>query len=108
MIQTVNLSEFRSAFHNMGRGEQFSYEALELIFDYYEHLELDCGTPTELDVIAICCDIKEMTAEEVRDNYGLDSCDDDTDGDCDDVREYLDNNTSVIGQTDDKIIFFQF
>ena len=109
MIQTVNLHDFRQAFHDCGRGEQFSYEALGLIFDWFEQLEQDTGTPTELDVIALCCDIAEMTADEVRGAYRLESSfPDDTNGDCDDVINYLQHHTSVIGQTDDKIVFIQF
>jgi hypothetical protein len=107
MIQTVNLHDFRQAFRDYGRGEQFSYEALELIFDYYEQSEIDCGTPNELDVIATCCEVYEMTAQEVRDNYPVDTTYE-GDGDCDDVIKYLNDNTSVIGQTDDTIVFCQF
>ena len=109
MIQTVNLHDFRQAFHNCGRGEQFSYEALGCIFEYLEELEGDTGVPYELDVIALCCDIYEMTAQQVRDNYGIESSfPNDTNGDCDDVINYLNYKTRVIDQTDDTIIFFQF
>jgi hypothetical protein len=107
MIQTVNLHDFRQAFHDCGRGEQFSHEALGLIFEYLEELEGDTGIPYELDVIALCCDISEMTADEVREAYNIEA-DDDTNGDCDDVIKYLNENTTVIDQTDDTIVFFQF
>ena len=105
MIQTIKLHESRQAFHDCGRGEQFSYEALGLIFDWFEQVEQDTGAPYELDVIAICCDIAEMTAEEAREAYDIDAT---VDGDCADVIQHLDDHTSVIGQTDDTIIFFQF
>lgn len=59
MKTTVNRSEFTSAFHRMGRGEQFSHQALLAMFDYFEQLENDCGTEMELDVIAICCEWAE-------------------------------------------------
>ena len=109
MIQTVNLHDFRQAFHDCGRGEQFSYEALGCIFEYLEELEGDTGVPYELDVIALCCDIAEMTADEVRGAYRLESSfPDDTNGDCDDVINYINYNTVLIDQTDDTIIFFQF
>jgi hypothetical protein len=107
MIQTVNLHDFRQAFIDHDRGEQFSYEALGLIFEYFEDLERDTGQTYDLDVIAICCDISEMTAQEVRDNYPVDTTYE-GDGDCDDVIKYLNDNTSVTGQTDDTIVFFQF
>jgi hypothetical protein len=109
MIQTVNLHDFRQAFHDCGRGEQFSHEALGLIFEYFEDLERDTGQTYDLDIIAICCEVSEMTADEVREAYNIDaSFPDDTNGDCDDVINYLEHNTSVIGQTDNTIIFFQF
>ena len=115
MIQTVNLHDFRQAFHDCGRGEQFSYEALGLIFDWFEQLEQDTGTPTELDVIALCCDIAEMTAEKVINDYcvDVDYCID-VKNDASpqeihtDAINFLNDNTSEIGQTDDTIIFFQF
>ena len=108
MIQTVNLHDFRQAFHDCGRGEQFSYEALGLIFDWFEQLEQDTGTPYELDVIALCCSISESTPEDVQRQYGIDhDCDDE--GDLErKVMDYLDDHTSVIGQTDGNIVFFQF
>ena len=96
MIQTINLHDFRQAFHNMGRGEQFSYEALELIYDYLE----ECDEDMELDVIAICCDFEEMTPEEVMSAYSLDEDED--------VLEFLSMNTSVLGETSDTIVFQQF
>ena len=95
MIQTINLHDFRQAFHNMGRGEQFSYEALELIYDFFE----DCDPDWDLDVIAICCDFEEMTEEDIRSSYDLES---DTD-----VEKYLSHHTSYIGQTSDGLLVYQ-
>ena len=96
MIQTVNLHDFRQAFSNMDRGTQFSYEALELIYDYLE----ECSPDFDLDVIAICCDFEEMTPEEVMSAYNLDEDED--------VLEFLSMNTSVVGETSDTIVFQQF
>ena len=108
MIQTINLHDFRQAFQDHGRGEQFSYEALGLIFDWFEQFEQDTGAPYELDVIALCCSISEMTLGEIQRQYGIDhDCDDE--GDLErKVMDYLDDHTSVIGQTDGNIVFFQF
>lgn len=115
MIQTVNLHDFRQAFHDCGRGEQFSYEALGLIFEYFEQLEQDTGAPYELDVIALCCDIAEMTAEKVINDYcvDVDYCID-VKNDASpqeihtDAINFLNDNTSVIGETDTTVIFCQF
>ena len=115
MIKTINLHDFRQAFQDYGRGEQFSYEALGLIFEYYEQYENDTGVPYELDVIALCCDIAEMTAEEVINDYcvDVDYCID-VKNDASpqeihtDAINFLNYKTRVIGKTDDTIIFFQF
>lgn len=98
MIQTVNLHDFRQAFHNMGRGDQFSYEALELIYDYLE----ECDPDMELDVIALCCDISEMTPLEVQQYYDLDA------GEMTNAIDYLSEQTTILGETDTTILFFNF
>jgi hypothetical protein len=67
MQQTINLSQFRDAFNRMDRGSQFSYEALELIYDYLE----ECDPDSELDVIAICCEFSEMSLNDVIDAYNI-------------------------------------
>tara|TARA_R110000822_G_scaffold267785_1_gene391258 strand:- start:352 stop:681 length:330 start_codon:yes stop_codon:yes gene_type:complete len=72
MIQTINLSDFRTAFHNMGRKDQFSYEGLALIFDYIEEYERDLGKQMELDVIGICCDWAEDTPEAIAEQFNID------------------------------------
>lgn len=58
-ITITSASAFRDKFTSAGRGEQFSYEALEVLFDYYDELE-----DFELDVIAICCEWTEYENEE--------------------------------------------
>ena len=100
MIQTINLHDFRQAFHNYGRGEQFSHEALGLIFEYYEQYEQDTGETVELDVIAICCDLSELTPDEFRKQYDVP---DDTS-----VMDYLCDRAAYVGETDKTVIFVQF
>ena len=60
IYQELNVYEFRDAFHRMGRGEEFSYEALGAL---YEMLE-DMGAPYELDVTALCCEFTEYESLE--------------------------------------------
>jgi len=93
MYTTINEFEFRDAFVNMGRKEQFSYEALYALFEYHEELELNCDTPIELDVIGICCEWSEYdTVAELRENYSqvLDGVEDA------DVLEAIQRETTVI------------
>ena len=89
IIRTIStLGQFRDAFISRGRKDQFSYDALGLLFSYFD----DIDEPVELDVIGICCEYCEMDADEVRADYRLD--------DGADVEAYLNDNTCVIGQTD--------
>jgi len=111
MIQTINERDFIQAFHDHDRGNQFTPEALGYIFDYLEQMAEDSGLPYELDVIALCCAISELSVEEVVRDYILDQCEAYVadDWSMDDVKHFLYNVTEVIGQTpDDNVIFYQF
>lgn len=59
MIKTITKSEFTAAFHNMGRGKQFSHKGLCALYDYLTELEQDCEMNIELDVIGLCCEFTE-------------------------------------------------
>lgn len=73
MIQTITSSDFTTAFHRMGRGEQFTYEGLNALYDYLEDLGDDIGEPIELDVIAFCCEYAEYESlEEFQEDYSED------------------------------------
>lgn len=72
MKQTIGLSEFRSAFYSMGRGDQFSYEGLEALFNYLDELYIDMGEDYDLDVVALCCEFTEYEDfDEVFSDYGM-------------------------------------
>ena len=96
MHQTINVSSFRDAFHAMGRGDQFTYDGLGMLFDYFEDLD----SSHELDVIAICCGYSEDMPAYIADQYDVD-VEDMSDGETlDAVLEYLGNNSLVVGVTD--------
>ena len=59
MKTNVSFYDFERAFSDMGRQDQFSYEGKRALFEWFEQLDEDCGTETELDVIAICCEFCE-------------------------------------------------
>ena len=60
MYITINTaSNFMDEFTRMGRDDQFSYDALEALFEHYNEFE-----NYELDVIGICCDWAEYESEE--------------------------------------------
>lgn len=109
MIQTITLSDFRDAFRRMERTDQFSYEGLELIFDYIESYEQDSGEQIELDVIALCCEWAEDTPEEIAAAYGFDLGKKTGSAALMEVYEYLNDETQVAGVTSkNTIVYAQF
>ena len=104
MYHRVDFSDFVQAFAAHDRQSQFSHEALRLLFAYLEEEEDDNGT--ELDVIALCCEYSEDTAQEIAYSYGIDLSDCEDDGEkTDKVREYLEENTSIVGETSDGFVY---
>ena len=68
MKQSINLYAFRDAFLTL-RPNSFSYEGLDVLFEYLEEYEDSVGEEMELDVIAICGDFSELSLDEARDMY---------------------------------------
>lgn len=102
-------SEFRNQFIAYNR-DNFSCQGYELLFEHFEDIDPDMV----LDVIAVCCDYTEETAEEIARNYSIDL--NDADPEADDyedqcraaVREYLDHHTTVVGETSTGIVYVVF
>lgn len=59
MKTTITKSDFTAAFHNMGRGDQFTHKGLSELYDFLTEMEYGTGEEMELDVIALCCDFGE-------------------------------------------------
>lgn len=97
MKTTLSVSDFRDAFARMDRKNQFTYEALGLIYEFLE----DIDPEWELDVIAVCCDFDEQAPVDIAYMHGIDisECDGDDDKIQIVVREYLTEHTSVVGET---------
>jgi hypothetical protein len=96
MHQTINKYQFRDAFKEMGRADYFSYDALGMLFDYFD----DVDPNHELDVIAICCAYAEDSPEYIADQHDVDIRGMDEEQALDAVLEYLGNVSQVIGVTD--------
>lgn len=81
MKSTVTKLDFRAAFHNMGRGDQFTHEGLWELYDFLIDMENDTGEEFELDVIALCCDFSEDHFTDLVVNMDIDTehCDDEDD-----------------------------
>ena len=96
IYQAVTFSDFCQAFEDRGRGEQFSTDALRLIYDYLDEMDQD----TELDVIALCCEFAESSVDELVEEHDIEP---------DDVRDHLDQSTTVLGETDaETLVYVQF
>ena len=99
MKQTVSKSDFRDAFQKCGRGEQFSYDALGVIFDYLEELEENDGIETELDPIAVCCEFTEYkNIKEFQEAYSTDY----------ETIEDISNETTVLEIDKYRFVIIQF
>ena len=106
MKTTLSVYDFRDAFVRAGRKDQFSYDALGLIYDYLEEIDSDY----DLDVIGLCCELSEDTPQSIAEYYSIDLTD------ClyeeeilETVRNYLHDETTVIGTTaDGAIVYVQF
>jgi hypothetical protein len=108
MKQTIDLSQFTDAFMSI-RPNNFTHEGLVALFDWIEQQESETGTEQELDVIALCCDFTESTYAEIVKDYDLS----DEEFSIPDempqaVIDYLNNETVVIGYTDETIIYLNF
>jgi hypothetical protein len=105
---TLNFSQFLENWP-ASRKDQFSYEALEVIFNYIEEYEESAGSETEFDPIAICCEWSEYES-------ALDAANDYTKveqftGTLEEqevaARAWLEDRTTVL-DAGDKIVMIQF
>ena len=69
MLSNVNFSSYLDAFNAM-RPNQFSYEALQCLYDEAINIEEEHGVECHLDVIAVCCEWAEYESfEELQEDY---------------------------------------
>jgi hypothetical protein len=106
MKQTINFSDFVDAFRAYDRYDQFGYQALMVIFEYLEELEESTGQELELDVVAICCEYETNNWHDIAANYSIEIDEnEDEDGQKQQVIDYLNENTVVLGETDCEIVY---
>ena len=108
MKTTINLSQFRDAFHKFGRQDNFSYEGLGALFAYLDDYEQSNGEELELDVVACCCDYAEDSYEQIADNYSLDLTEVDSDDMEKFVEDYLNEHSNVCGKVAGGFVYAQF
>ena len=92
MKTIVTSHSFIEAFRLCGRETQFTRQALEALFAYFEQVEEDTDTEIECDPIAICCEWAEYSSvmEAANDN-GFRG-----DSEEDEALEYLHEHTQVV------------
>jgi len=89
------------------RPDNFTHEALNLLWDHLEEWENDTFEEIEFDCISICCDFSEDTAEAIAHNYTIDTEGMTDDQALDEVIETLKENGAFVGQTDSGSIIYQ-
>lgn len=108
MKTSISLYDFRAAFLQANRANNFSYDGLEIIFKYIEDVEDSCGQEFELDVIGICCDYAEDEARGIAEAYRIDvsgMTDEETEAT---VLDYLADKDALIGSSQSGIVYRQF
>jgi hypothetical protein len=108
MKTTVSKYDFVEAFRQYDRLDNFSFEALDLLFEYFEEYEEATGQEIELDVVAICCDFDELDADDIIANYSIDVEGMDDDEKIEAVRDYLQDNTQLVGETASGFVYQSF
>ena len=109
MKTTVSLYDFERAFADYNLKENFSHEGLRLLFEYFEEYEENTGEEVVLDVIALCCDYNESDTLTIATEYNIVEANGmDEDDARQVVREYLDHNTTVVGETSTGFVYACF
>lgn len=70
IYQTVTSDDFVRAFDEANRSENFSTMARRELFEWLEDYSDALAGGMQLDVIGICCDWSEYTAEELIEQFG--------------------------------------
>jgi hypothetical protein len=98
MITTVYRSEFHDYFTKSDTYKNnFSYEAREILFDYFEGFEDDTNEKIEFDLVGICCDFSESTMSEIIFDYGYLMTEEQKQS-SESVREFLEYRSIVCGE----------
>ena len=95
IVTTLDQQDFVNEFDKYNRSENFSIEAREALFDYYDDFSEKTGEDFEMDVISICCDWSELSLENARNEHSH-LFDQDELADCEDDEEKMDYIESVL------------
>ena len=100
MIKTISQNEFINDFRNSETYKNnFTYEGLEALFNYFEELEDSIGKQIEFDMVSICCEYTEYeNLKEAYNEYGGYGMSGEELGEVseDDMHIYFEDRTQVI------------
>jgi hypothetical protein len=85
----------------------FSYEALEILWDYFENLEYGTGEELEFDPVDFRSDYSESSFNEIISDYLLHVQGIDEEVDKKFVIDFLNQNTIVLGITEHNTVVYQ-
>lgn len=108
---TMNFNQFMDNWPE-SRKDQFSYDALSAIFDYYEEYTEGTNEEVEFDPIAICCEWSEAeNAIEAYKQYHAEG--EEPDGETPEDKEaaameWLENNTTSLKLENGGVVYVQF
>tara|TARA_R100001463_G_scaffold35602_1_gene77327 strand:- start:374 stop:670 length:297 start_codon:yes stop_codon:yes gene_type:complete len=98
MKQTIDEYTFKNTIRSR-RPHNFTWGNLSHLYDYFVHLEEDCGIEFDFDPIGICCEYSEYAnLEEFQEAYGEDY----------ETLEDIEYNTTVIIGDGESFIIQQF
>jgi hypothetical protein len=103
---TINLSDFRTEWAKSSRAKSFSYEGLEILFDFLEEVEPD----HDLDIVALDSAYAESNLEDLIRDYGYAMDEEDEEGlTLEAFAEYIERESTVLGTTSHgTIVYLQF
>ena len=108
IVMNVNSSNFVDQFQKYNRMDNFSYDALLLLFNYLEDLSEQLEAPITLDVISLCCEYSESDYLSIAQDYMIDLADvEEEDEQVEVVKEYLQDHGAFIGETTDCNFLYQ-
>ena len=92
------------------KNASWSVEGAEVLFDYLDEVSFDTCASIEFDLVGLRCDYSEDTVDDLIDQYDIDVSDaeDDEDEKTDIVRDYLERNTAIVGETSDGFVYAVF
>lgn len=117
LIQQINPSELYHMACRMYRGDSFGYKGWKAIGEYLQELSDDIGQDVEVDIVSLCCDYSMAeSAEDFAGQYEdfMDSIDPEEwegmgeDEKIEAIRDYLQDETSVVVCEEDMIIWQAF